>query len=161
MVKIAPSCLFAILLLLTGCVHGPPKDWEPEQGRTLLDLPYDRAWQHCLSVLASKGHGIEVADKSQGLIATTKQVARFDPAEEDCGNILNLPLLRENPGDVSLVYHLRLIAEGPRTEIRIETDIRPLSVPLVHTHNVQTFCYSTGVLEKALQESILSGEPRR
>jgi uncharacterized lipoprotein len=161
MVKASTIYFFIFLVFLTGCAYGPPKGWEPEERKTFLDLPFDKAWQRCLTVLKSIDYGVETSDKSQGLIITTKQVARFDPAQEDCGNILNLPLLKESPGDVSIVYQLRLVAEGSRTQITIDTDIRPLSPPMVHTHNVQTFCYSTGLLEKALLDNILSGQPKR
>jgi hypothetical protein len=160
MAKAASIYLFLFLLFLTGCAYGPPKGWVPEEKKTFLDLPFDEAWQRCLTVLASKGHGVETADKSQGLIITAKQAIRFDPEQEDCGNILNLPLLKENTVDVSVIYQLRLVANGSKTAITIDSDIRPLSPPPVHTHNVQTFCYSTGVLEKALQEALISPVPK-
>ena len=160
MIKRAAFCLILSLLFLTGCASGPPKGWSPEEKKTILNLPYDQAWQHCLTALAAKGYDVDTADKSRGLITTAKQVARFDPAQEDCGNILNLPFLKEKPGEVSITYQISLREEGSKTAITIGTDIRPLSPPLVHTHSIETFCYSTGILERALQESVLAGQPK-
>ena len=146
------------LFLTAGCAYGPRPGAQLEATKMLLDLPYDKAWERCLTVLSSRGLAVANADRSKGSITTTRQVSRFDPAEEDCGNMLNLPLLEENPGDVTVLYELRLVSEGPKTAITIDAFIRPLSPPLVHTHNVQTFCYSMGVLEKALREAILAGQ---
>jgi hypothetical protein len=124
------------------------------ESKALIGLNFNEAFDRVSRVLAAKGYAVQLSDRKDGTVTTEKKLLPFNMALADCGNILNLPLLKEKPDSMDVTYTVFLEAQGSKTAIRVTTIIEPFPLPSVHTRNQRVLCDSTGLLEKELLESI-------
>ncbi len=170
--------LFLALILVSCVVNPVPMKGTYISDRTfIIDKPLEDTWSKCIDLIASKGYGINLIDKSSGLIVTNKTdfISVFT-YEDDKGGlekpeayvvidgrriIAGSEKIKVKPVSILGNWNLRVkkIDEN-KTSVTVNiTDLKGYINAVSYAYSVQSQsvtipAYSTGVFEKWVSEQL-------
>ena len=146
-----------IAFIFIGCTFNPPPIYnapDPQStlnNKTILDLPYEQAWEKTISVLFHDGQLISISDKENGIITTNKKTIRLNEKQADCGSIWRFFYLVDQSTMSQAAYSIHLLSEkNDKTEITVNTHIHALVYSTDERQTKQLTCVSLGYLETYL-----------
>jgi hypothetical protein len=148
-------CFLVAAIGFAGCFYPPlQKPPNDKQGRVVLSLPYDLAWNAVNAVIAKNGYRVVAHDPNHGIIET--ETNHFTLQDADCGQLKGVVgKYAAEPGqDASAVYNFHLKPNGKESSlVSVQaTYSAPLHVPFHPLSDVQ--CVSRGVEEARLLKEI-------
>jgi hypothetical protein len=144
-----------------GCFY-PPVSTPPPPAKTstVVNLPYDLAWDAVNAVVAQEGMKVQVRNPNQGIIEA--QGSRFSLQDADCGRIRSIvgTYAAEPKIDATSVFNFHVRALTNETsEVAVTGSFdSPLYVPLRPPRDVE--CVSRGAQESRLLRLILARASR-
>jgi hypothetical protein len=153
--------LAALPAAAAGCFY-PPVSVPPPPAKTstVVNLPYDLAWDAVNAVVAQEGMKVQVRNPNQGIIEA--QGSRFSLQDADCGRIRSVAgtYAAEPRIDATSVFnfHVRALTNETSEVAVTGTFDSPLYVPLRRPRDVE--CVSRGAQESRLLRLILARASR-